>query len=683
MEKKIHKFSFIRFILCIFLAFVVGVPFYAVCPQPVIAYAETTNDFDGTNVNEDLGEELLIEYAAKALVDLEKEPALYNFTEYCYSNNANVRNSLYGLYFYVYNPSRTAYVTRLGANTINMAVAYDENGAPTDYANLRLKYCGQSTGDYHGLFYKFRVMDVEDVLAHAVVCDDAGNKRRYDIAGIQLYPDSSSTNGTISVFDYGIGATYYFSGYSKGCYTMNPDESTLKVDCDELSTIELTVKHASWRGDFLGNLMVTDEINTVYFGVDNKYFEDWGGLQKIKAEWYEYKTNPVFATWDTASYVNLLDWINVDIGAFVSTDLLSEIVVWEERYFDAFGYEQESVDAFSTNYFYKGFNATEERLDDKAFVNWAYYLSDSYQYVSRMDWLFDLNDVDEDGDFKIPQEAVIKYMEAYTSRFSNQEKVLGANGQPTYAEGLFAESIDEDRIALLTDKESKRGHIVQEIDVGDEYSLTMGLPQGFWDAIWFGASFKQEKVDPIVVIEDDLSVMSESAFGFKYYIGETDRKATLEACREMQKNGQKPVLFRFAVTDYYKSAARFETTGNGAWNKDTDGSVCQETMFLGFDVIDLTFRKDGVDKVIAVVSNPIDIINRFDVSPPVKDNGCAGFTWWKLIIVLLFIILFWPILLPILQWLLPLIGKAIVWGIKAPFRFIRWLVDVFSGGDDG
>ena len=82
MEKKIHKFSFIRFILCIFLSFVVGVPFYAVCPQPVIAYAEITNDFDSTNVNDDLGEAVLIEYSAKALVDFDKEPALYNFTEY-------------------------------------------------------------------------------------------------------------------------------------------------------------------------------------------------------------------------------------------------------------------------------------------------------------------------------------------------------------------------------------------------------------------------------------------------------------------------------------------------------------------------------------------------------------------------------------------------------------------------
>ena len=57
-----------------------------------------------------------------------------------------------------------------------------------------------------------------------------------------------------------------------------------------------------------------------------------------------------------------------------------------------------------------------------------------------------------------------------------------------------------------------------------------------------------------------------------------------------------------------------------------DGYVAQMTTFHDFDVISLTFRSEkGVDTVIAVCSDPIDIIN--GVTPPSDLNSNGNFDW--------------------------------------------------------
>ena len=49
---------------------------------------------------------------------------------------------------------------------------------------------------------------------------------------------------------------------------------------------------------------------------------------------------------------------------------------------------------------------------------------------------------------------------------------------------------------------------------------------------------------------------------------------------------------------------------------EVDGYVAQMSMFLDFDIISLTFRNvENVETVIAVVSNPINIINGVDPAP--------------------------------------------------------------------
>lgn len=98
----------------------------------------------------------------------------------------------------------------------------------------------------------------------------------------------------------------------------------------------------------------------------------------------------------------------------------------------------------------------------------------------------------------------------------------------------------------------------------------------------------------------------------------------------MLNNGQKPVLFRFAVTDYYASTAYFDSHSN-IFFTNADGYVAQETLFFNFDIISLTFRDEaGKDTVLGVVTDPLDIIPDIEPAPdtPVSSpllNGVISF----------------------------------------------------------
>lgn len=146
----------------------------------------------------------------------------------------------------------------------------------------------------------------------------------------------------------------------------------------------------------------------------------------------------------------------------------------------------------------------------------------------------------------------------------------------------------------------------------------------------------------------------------EYLIGEEDIYDFLNFYLTESVKGNKVVLFRFAKTDYYCSSAcqSFENSLNGLtyskWRITgsellltvpsgsanpvdvvlDDTYLAQQTLFLDFDIIELTFTKDGVASVIPVVSSPIDVIGGF------SDKNSGGLDLLKIILMVLALILF-------------------------------------------
>ena len=132
------------------------------------------------------------------------------------------------------------------------------------------------------------------------------------------------------------------------------------------------------------------------------------------------------------------------------------------------------------------------------------------------------------------------------------------------------------------------------------------------------------------------------------------------------------MLFRFATSDYY--AAPVDIYQSDFWGTVHKGQayVARQSVFFDFDVIDLTFNKDGVYTVIPVVSDPIDIVN--DLTSP-TDMGDDGLGILGIILLILGVIVVLVVLMPIL----PYIAKGIVWLICLPFKAIAGLCKGIAG----
>ena len=272
--------------------------------------------FDSTDVMEDLNSSELngdkfnvVKYPFRS----GQQPSILNFVEFGYSFRANMRDN-YALYLYVYNPGALRIKETAEQNKVQMAVAYDADGNPSRYEKFSLVFCSASTGDYKGLFYKFRIADRKidgKSLAERVL----SGERRYDVSGFELV-SGNNRNAT----EYKVGGSYRFTGYATG---LGPDKDapdTLTCHVTELETLALDVRHTYFRTNVssLGKDHY-NEVNTVWFSVPEYIYEEYGYLQKIRAEWWEYKTKYMTVTSNKAFYDALLPYVGTDVGDYSSS----------------------------------------------------------------------------------------------------------------------------------------------------------------------------------------------------------------------------------------------------------------------------------------------------------------------------------------------------------------------------
>ena len=594
-------------------------------------------DYTKTKIMDDLADVNTLLYPKNPL----GVPQVIRVQEYCFSEK-DWNAMYYGLFIYIYNPTEVPIKTDRNFNKVNIATAYDEDGYPTSYSNLRLTYCDSVSNR----LYKFYVADDDTLLkvqtAYAKAHDGV---RRYDIAGIELHhTDNEITNSQEK--DRAYGCTWYFEGYAANCDINNPNAgSTLRSYKEDLETIEFEIKQTNWRTGDYNQDYICDELNTVYFSIPEETFDKYGTLQKIKAEWYEYKTKPVFVTSDANGYDYLYDYIGKNIAGLADFDWVTYWHLKDGMWWHHYG----------------------SHITDPAPNVVAY---------NEMHWLFSKEGAVSNADYKVSKDEMLKYALWYSDNVAKaSDKIIGVKGE--YSVSLFENSIDEDRIHLLANNNATSGYVVQEIDAKDNGSLTVEKPQGFWDKFWNGAKYEEKGYEPIIVLDasDNLNAMDASAFSEKYLVNKDDAQSVLDYCKESIENEGKAVLFRFAVTDYYSSTARFEYVGNILPSSD-DGYVAQETVFLNFDVISLTFRGEkGVDVVIPVVADPIDIINGLD-APPGLNNEMDK---WSMIVGLILGAIVLIVLLVIIGVYFPGFGQLLLNGtsiaLKATGTILGWLCD--------
>ena len=627
-----------------------------------VAYAETTS-YEETNVLDDLrsatvnGEKF----------DLRNFPynengrcQVIDFVEYCYSYKSNQRSN-YGLYLYVYNPQGLNLSTDSKRNKVQMAVNYNEKGDATDYMKFNLQFCSKSeSSDYKNLFYKFKVVDRK--INEKTFADRVNSlERRYDVSGVELL-----TYGQPNATDYAVNGTYKFTGYAAGYGPDASAESTLTCNVQYLETIELEVKHTFYRTSTSSKgAGYQNQLDTVYFAVPNRFFDDYGTLQKIKAEWYEYKTKDIVVTSNQDFYDKANPYIGVQTGSL-----------------DQYGMTEYNSDI--------GISLGQDAgsSGDMNVAKWGWNLGSGYLHVpaAAIYYLFKVSNISEYDPYAsltsiggVESNDLYNYIMSYTK--THDSGYLDAKDS-TISADLFASDIDDYRKMDTEYGKIQQGYSYYDFDADVDLQKLSAWSEtspsfwdnwitwGLWDAMTGDIPQETSKtLSPIYKLKDSDLTGTNASICDNLFVNANDVDALKAYYAKAKLNDCSVVLFRFATSDYYSAPVDIiELNAGFMWSdKHTKNEVYRawESVFLDFDIIQLSFQKDGDLTVIPVVSNPIDVVN--GITPPVDLDD--ELEWWKILIGVILLILLIMLLFPILPYLI----KAVLWIISLPFKFIAWI----------
>lgn len=502
-------------------------------------------------------------------------------------------SSDYGIYFYIYNPEETAFITTADNNTVNMAVSFDSEGEPNEYANLSLTFIDR-TDDHR--FYKFRLTDSESMYEYANSYFQQRGSRRYDIAGIQLLP-----YGEKLPHDYATPATYTYTGYAKGYGEDVFAESTLECTMTEREVIQFEdVQHTYYH--YPQTAYEFSEIKTVYFSIPNDVLDYYGAIYSIQAEYYEYNLQPVLVIEDSAAYEALKDYVGVDISDGQTTPYK---VYSLGTYYPA-GFEP----YYESDWVYgNGVTLT--------FIGTKVQPTEDAEYSKKIVFLFGCEDA---SDFTVTREMLIEYMDDYTATHGSGNAYGGYNNDLFYSDSAGFDGATYIDIA------------------GDELFDLEGFDTGSVLANWFASiigGYDNEDIKDISPIypvkSSDLELSDVSG---SLYVAPQDEAEFIAYCRQQMAQDKTVYMFRYKVDPYADHDTYTVPTGlSGFWQTSIENSIRFSTINLGFDIISLGFQTDKGLTIVPVVSDPINVIPDLEPGGDILDDT-NGVPWLTIALLL-------------------------------------------------
>ena len=557
-------------------------------PNGVAAASSDIIEFDYTDILDDLEGSTDGEGNTFDIANYPKDEngsvRLYTFIEYGYSYAANRRGN-YGLYVYLYNPTESAIDTSSPLNRIQMAVEWGADGAATDYDKFELRFCAKTTGDYANRFYKFKIVDHEGADGKTIAKRVQASERRYDISGVEVV-DKATGN----VREYGVGGIYKYSGYAAGYGATEEGDSTLRVTLAPMETVDLDVQSTYYR--YPTTTDTATQLVSAYFAIDNTLIEKYGKLYAILAEWWEYELAPMIVVDNAGLYEELSDWVGKDLNGGNSSVI---VFTWDEH---------KSGTYFADWYYGDGHGVSIMGPD----VN----LPGAEQDTLLANLFYTGGEADA-REYVVTSEEIEQHMQEYTAAHGSGSAYKG------YNDDLFVGGAGYTKIEKTAD------------DLFDLAGFDMG--SGFlnwWYDFIFGYDNPTiEGIEPIHAVT--ASDLASADIANDLLIAESDVDAFRTYCNAQMNAGKTVYLFRYATSVYKEKEAIAKPTGI-SWIGDAvyDQSVRNETVYLGFDIITLTFKgEDGTLTVLPVVADPIDVIpDSGGMQEILEQANPGGPKWW-------------------------------------------------------
>ena len=398
-------------------------------------------------------------------------------------------------------------------------------------------------------------------------------------------------------------------------------------------------------------------------------------MQRIKAEWYEYKTKEILVTSNTVFYNAASPYIGVKLGTTPNQYGLYE-------YVKEIGYSL-------------GIGAG--KAGDMHVAQWGWNLGTGYFHVPTnvLYYMFLVDDIEKYDPYAetvtiggVQSNDLYQYIKNYRKTYTSGRLPIKDG---TISADLFESDIDASRKMDNESGKIQLGYSYYDFDADVDLQTLSSWSEtspSFWDN-WLnfglGAAFmggpdeESRTVAPIQILKasDMTGTNTEIAERLLVNINDVDAIKT-EYNNAVTINGANDeekvvVLFRFATSDYYSEAVDIiEPKAGFMWSdKHYEGQayIAQESVFFDFDIIQLTFNQEGVYTVIPVVSSPIDVVN--DITPPVNMPG--EMDWWQIILALILITFLIVLLAPVIPYIL----QGILWVCGQISRGLKALIGVF------
>ena len=578
-------------------ALAAGIVFAAGAAPATAVMADELTQFDKPQIENDLKDVDLTGYGKNEngrhqLIDGS------GFMEYAYSSDSTVAEDYFGIYFYVYNPTEREVSTRAGANVVNMAVSYDAEGEPTEYANCALTMLDCT--DNHR-FYKFKLTNSAAAYDRAKAYASAHDGvRRYDIAGIQLWFSGDANATDEFPLNTERGVTYRCTGFGKGCGADKEAESTLQIATEALTTIALDVHQTYYRMKNINQNGANhvNQVTSVYFSIPKNYTQKYGDLFSVKCEWDERRTTPILVTNNLDRYRQFYEYKGQSDPNINKDEKFGVYDTWDGR-------NVAGTPASEWGWGYQITYDTHGNVDqvggvavDSAMApGWVFYTDESNILAAQ-----------------ITSEEMLNY--------------ANANG---YANYLFAGDVDSGRTY------GHQEHTFYADEPIDLLSFNSTAPwyEKFvagWNEFWSFGKVNYDwgdgntTVDPIKRVTDSDFDTSDALTAENLLVHKLDFE-DFKAYYDEKSPDHDVFLLRFAATDYYAAQCTVATAAEwsdiGSWftgKIDRNSTyMARETVFLDFDIIHLGFGDRDNLTIIPVVADPIDIIAGVD-PPPVLNT---------------------------------------------------------------
>ena len=628
MKKRILCFLFS--IICVLALF------------PVSVFASTNDTFDNSDVYSDLAGLNANEMFAN--MSAEQKFGAY-FVEYAYSAGTSKD---YALYVYVYNPSKYLVDYESTKNTLEMSLEADENGNPKNFKWYSLQYCSKTDDN---LYIKYKVIDTDGTIYTTVKSEC----RDYYISAIDIVISGNQTATSNS-----IATKYSFTGFAKGYGADKNAESTISVAMTDFKTLQLKTHHTYYRvqSDSLHSFY---DIQSVYFTVRDSYIQEYGDIYSLVARWKECFTTPILITNDKTVNEKMQSILREENPSMGDDPLLIsygvKTDVWETLF--------NPVTGLSGGIWLFMHDPVVKQIDGGVFV------PDGFTF----DGIYEPNlDYDEDD-----------MLDAWNYCFKVSDSEISTPGNIVDLSDQLEEYLDEYNWdeSLFAYINTDNYDIPVVIYADDLTSIT----EYEYDGWFFGHQFDQvaeHNFNAIVAVDLADKDLDKTEFAKKYLVAEQDVSSIQQRVRE----GQTVYLLRYSVTPYvaygdddvniYREGSEFvpinDDTSNFEYgNGDIDAVVAQTTAIQDFDIIEVTFNKDGVYTTLAVVHDPSNFVSPLSIP---QDPGVFGNNdnWWIWILIILGIILLFVVFAPLINPIISLIGllfSALFGVIKLPFKALK------------